>query len=417
MFGAPIDLQFTASGHYCVDISGNSQPNSSEVQHVLAVVNPDLPQKEKEKIIRKLHRQFGHASAPKLQQLLQQAGSDDTTLLKMVDAVVKQCEICITHKRPSPKPVAGLPRATDYNHTVAMDLHQLDNGLWYLHIIDEFTRYSAGCITTTKKGEVIAKLFMKYWIAIHGPPKRIISDNGREFDNHHFQEMAEQFNITLTTTAAYSPWSNGVVERHNQTLTEMMTKVKKDKNVDWETALYWSLMAKNTLYNAQGFSPQQLVFSRNPNLPSTLVDHPPALEGTTTSQIVGKNINTLCSTRQAFLQAECSERIRRALRAQIRQTKHCEMGDRIYYKRPDSNEWRGPATVIGQDGVIVFARHGGMVVRIHTSRLTKFHETDNDEEERSEDDGIGNIQEELGNEDDENQESSDTENENQEPND
>ena len=57
--------------------------------------------------------------------------------------------------------------------------------------------------------------------------------------------------------------------------------------------------------------------------------------------------------------------------------------------------------------------HGGP----HTSRLTKFHETDNDEEERSEDDGIGNIQEELGNEDDENQESSDTENENQEPND
>ena len=47
----------------------------------------------------------------------------------------------------------------------------------------------------------------------------------------------------------------------------------------------------------------------------------------------------------------------------------------VYYKRPDGNEWKGPGTVIGQDGVVLFVRHGGMMIRVHQCRLTKTVET------------------------------------------
>lgn len=40
------------------------------------------------------------------------------------------------------------------------------------------------------------------------------------------REMAEKFNIDVKTTAAFSPWINGLLERHNQTLTEILLKVK-----------------------------------------------------------------------------------------------------------------------------------------------------------------------------------------------
>lgn len=43
----------------------------------------------------------------------------------------------------------------------------------------------------------------------------------------------------------------------------------------------------------------------------------------------------------------------------------------VYYKRADSTEWKGPGVVIGQDGAIVFVRHGGILVRVHHSRLDK----------------------------------------------
>ena len=34
-------------------------------------------------------------------------------------------------------------------------------------------------------------------------------------------------------------------------------------------------------------------------------------------------------------------------------------------------EWKGPGIVIGQDGVVIFVRHGGTYVRVHHSRLRK----------------------------------------------
>lgn len=68
--------------------------------------------------------------------------------------------------------------------------------------------------------------------------------------------MAENFNIEIKTTAAYSPWSNGLTELHNQTLTEIIMKVKTSNGCDWDTALDWALMAKNTMQNVHGYSPQ-----------------------------------------------------------------------------------------------------------------------------------------------------------------
>ncbi len=83
--------------------------------------------------------------------------------------------------------------------------------------------------------------------------------------------MAEKFNIEVKITAAYSPWSNGLLERHNQILTEIPMKVKRDNKCDWKTALDWALMAKNSMHNVHGFSPYQLVFGQNPNLHQSLL--------------------------------------------------------------------------------------------------------------------------------------------------
>ena len=42
--------------------------------------------------------------------------------------------------------------------------------------------------------------------------------------------MAEQFNITMKTTAAESPWSNDIVERHNGILAKTTEKLILDSN-------------------------------------------------------------------------------------------------------------------------------------------------------------------------------------------
>lgn len=69
---------------------------------------------------------------------------------------------------------------------------------------------------------------MTNWISIYGPPKKILSDLGGEFINDAFKIVCEQYGILHLSTAAESPWSNGVVERHNGVLLHSMRKMCHD---------------------------------------------------------------------------------------------------------------------------------------------------------------------------------------------
>ena len=208
------------------------------------------------------------------------------------------------YRKAIPKSVVGFSWATDFNQTVGMDLHQLEESVWYLHIIDEFTRFSNAIIIRNKGTSTVIKKFLQSWISIFGSPNKVFSDNGSEFESEEFKDLCENFNITFTTTHSYSPWSNGLCERHNYILTETLLKIKEEGKCDWETALAWAISAKNSLINVKGFSPYQLVFGRNVSLPSVVTDKPPALEGSTESCTVVEHLTALHSARKAFVAAE-----------------------------------------------------------------------------------------------------------------
>ena len=149
-----------------------------------------------------------------------------------------------------------------------------------------------------------------------------------------------------------------------------------------EVALAWTVNAKNSISNYSGFSPYQLVLGQNPNLPSVLTHCLPALEGKSEQDPVTVHLNALHAARKAFVKADTSERIRRALRHKVRVAEESfQLGDKIFYKRNYDNRWRGPAKVIGQDGKIVYVGHGDQLVRVSTCRLVKigkeFHENTN----------------------------------------
>lgn len=261
MFNQPVELEFSSSGHYCVNIMDKKAKlkhsqcreqvlttaenddlkerdnENSHYEDEILTISDEMNSAEKHKILLKLHKQFGHASADRIQRLLNSAGNKDTECSTILLRIVNECDICQRHGKTKPKPAVGLPLASQYNETVAVDLHELEPGVWYLHIIDQFTRFSAGSVLTTKRPSEIVKHFVHDWISIHGPPKKLFSDNGREFKNDEVRGMAENFNIEVKTTAAYSPWSNGLLERHNQTLNEIIKKVKASTSCDWATAM------------------------------------------------------------------------------------------------------------------------------------------------------------------------------------
>ena len=155
-----------------------------------------------------------------------------------------------------------------------------------------------------------------------------------------------------------------------------MDKIIEETGCSLTVALAWAVSAKNSLANVYGYSPNQLVFGRNPNFPSVLTDDLPALHGSTSSELIADHLNALHSARKHFVQSEASSKLRQALRRKTRTATSLEYdtGDLVYYKRLNSKRWHGPGTVIGKEGKQVFVKHGGTYLRVNPCHLKQVHE-------------------------------------------
>ena len=91
------------------------------------------------------------------------------------------------------------------------------------------------------------------------------------------------------------------------------------------------------LHNFSGYSPSQLVYSRNPSFPNEVDANPPQLENITSSEIVANNLNAL-NAASGFVEAAKQ----RALLRQVREDhpRKFTVGDSAFYKLNISDKWR-----------------------------------------------------------------------------
>lgn len=115
MYNKPVKLDFTSSGHYCVNIIDNKSENIKKEDQVLTATEDSIPEERKEsqpedenqyedeiltnteemssatkqKVLLKLHKQFGHASADRLQKLLKSSGNNDAECIVILLVIVK----------------------------------------------------------------------------------------------------------------------------------------------------------------------------------------------------------------------------------------------------------------------------------------------------------------------------------------
>ena len=398
MFGEDIPLRFTSSGHYCIPISAKHEILNNKEKVFLTIKDLDSKTiEEKERIADKLHKQFGHPlDSYKLKKLVKEAKIYDKDLLKSIDKVTRKCDTCKRYGKKKPRPVVALSLAKDFNDYVTMDLKFI-KGTIILHLIDVATCFSMAVVVTSRRKEAIVDKICLHWISIFGSPKKVMSDPGGEFHNDLLVEVGELLGVEVLQTAAESPWSNGICERHNAIIENMVEKVMCESKCSIDVALAWAVSAKNSLHNSYGYSPNQLVFGRNPNLPSVLTDDLPALEGVTSSELLAKHLNALHSARRAFIENESSEKLRRALRSKTRDitSRDFDIGDHVYYKRNGHNEWRGPGVIRAISGKTVLVQHGGFYNKVSPCALPLVNERDTYDRESYNDGlacGVDNVE-------------------------
>ena len=238
------------------------------------------------------------------------------------------------HKTP-PRPVVAMPMASCFNQKMCMDLKKWEDK-WILHMIDMFSRLTISVFIDRKTpSEVLQKLLQNWIGAGYGVMSAILVDNGGEFNSGEIWEASSMLNVEICTTAAESPFQNGLCERNHSVVDTMLLKLKEEyPNIPIDVLLSWACMAKNSLQMWNGFSSHQIVFGQNPNIPNVMTDNIVALDGKTSSEVFAEHLNALHAARRTFIECEADERVRRALRHKVRASEQVfNNGDRVYYKR------------------------------------------------------------------------------------
>ena len=314
--------------------------------------------------------------------------------------IADSCETCLRYKKTKPRPIVSAPLANKFNDVIAMDLKVLSrNHSYIIYFIDLFTRFMRGCVLKRKLPAPVVESFITTWIhAGFGAPRKVLVDNGGEFDNPLYLNAMEQYNIEVCATGARSPWSNGICERNHCVVDVMIEKMMdEDDKIKLEVALANAISAKNSLYNYNGFSPIQLVTGSLPNLPNVLNNALPALE-TPSSTVVSDQLAAMNLARKAFMQAEASEKISRALKHPVRATEESfDNGDKVFYKVIGEPKWRGPGKVVGQIGTRVLVIHGSRLHRCHNNAVIKVSKETNEMSTASPEQQKGNDNEEAKN--------------------
>ena len=83
---------------------------------------------------------------------------------KVIKKVCENCKVCQKLKKSQSRPKVALPKVTDFNQVVTLDLKQFDgkNVLW---AVVSFTRFIQGTVINNKRAEtVIDALSMKFGV-------------------------------------------------------------------------------------------------------------------------------------------------------------------------------------------------------------------------------------------------------------
>ena len=110
---------------------------------------------------------------------------------------------------------------------IAMDLSgpyiETARGNTYILVIsDYFTKWSQAVPIPDKTTETVAESLVREWISQWGCPQSIHSDQGKEFDSQLMHQLCDMLNIEKTRTSAYMPKSDGLIERQNRTIAQMI---------------------------------------------------------------------------------------------------------------------------------------------------------------------------------------------------
>ena len=94
-----------------------------------------------------------------------------------------------------------------------------NRGNQYLLVIqDYFSKWPFAIPLPDQKAERIVRVLKDQVFTLVGPPQKLHSDQGRNFESRIMSELCKVFDVTKSHTTPYHPMGDGLVERLNHSL-------------------------------------------------------------------------------------------------------------------------------------------------------------------------------------------------------
>ena len=199
----------------------------------------------------------------------------DPNLQHDVEDWCRQCEKWA--KRKFPQTTARAPLVSSCPgypfERIALDimgpLPTTESGQKYILVVgDYFSKWTEAFPLPNQEAKTVAEKLVHEVIARYGAPEKIHSDQGRNFEAQLFQEMCILFNMDKTRTSPYHPESDGMIERMNRTLQDMLAKYVSHHQRDWDEHLPLVMMAyRSSIHASTQYTPFCLLFGHEMRLP------------------------------------------------------------------------------------------------------------------------------------------------------
>ena len=322
-----------------------------------------LLQKERDWLIR-MHQNLGHPNNQKLGMMLTQQGVEQRLVQAVQDL---RCSSCQEAKGPVLGKVATVHEPLDFNAVVSVDGVKWTNKegkqFNFYHCIDHATclQMAKRALSTDTMGAIEA--LTSAWLHWAGPPNRLHTDSGTEFNSEQFESFLQKHDIHGHTIASHAHWQNSRAERHGGILQRILDRMDKENpirnEVDFDQALWHACVVKNMWSRHRGVSPRMLVFGKNQRLPGSVTSsehessHQLAMDESAEGEAFRRDLAYRSAAMEAFAKVDKDQALRRAIWQRNRPSRGWyNAGEWVMIWKPrglKDGHWSGPMKVILQE--------------------------------------------------------------------
>ena len=149
-----------------------------------------------------------------------------------------KCQKGTSKTKVSKVPLVQIPRIDEPFQRIAMDmvgpLPRTKRGNQYVLVICDYaTKYPEAIPLRSQEAEVVAGAMVEVFSRV-SVPKEILSDQGTNFMSSLISELCRLLSIRKLSTTSHLPQANGLVERFNGTLKQMLQIFAQNEPGKWD---------------------------------------------------------------------------------------------------------------------------------------------------------------------------------------